>query len=55
VLFGFLACMLIHDLRSRGRLHPATVLGTLLLVVVALVLRLSGIGPAIVAHRLGHV
>jgi len=55
VLFGFLARMVIHDFRSRGRFHPATTFGALWLVVVALVLRLSGIAPAIVAHRLGHV
>ena len=55
VMLGFVAFLAIHDLRSRGRLHPATVLGVLFMVAVSLGVRLSGIASAIVAHRLGHV
>ena len=54
VLLGFVAAMGIHDVRARGRVHPATALGTLFLLAVILGVRLSGVGPAIVAHRLAH-
>lgn len=41
-----------HDIRTRGRPHWATVVGILLVLGLSLGFRLAGIGDAIVAGRL---
>jgi hypothetical protein len=50
----FVAALVVHDVRERSRPHVATVLALLLHFGLNLVMQLSGIGPALVAERLGQ-
>ncbi len=49
----FVAALMIYDVRRHGRVHWASVLGTLLIIVVNASMQLSGIGQTLVSQRLG--
>lgn len=53
VFFSIVGAVVVHDVRTRGRPHWATVLGVALVLGLTLGFRLGGIGDAIVATRLG--
>jgi hypothetical protein len=55
VLFGLIGALVIHDLWTRRRIHLATVFGLAFLVGVNAAVRLSGVGPALVAYGLAHL
>jgi hypothetical protein len=53
ILFlGIAGAVIVHDVRTRGRPHWATICGVLLVLGLTLGLRLAGVGEAIVAGRL---
>lgn len=54
LILGFIVAMGVHDVRTQRRLHPATILGTVLMIVVIASVRLSGLPDAWVAYRLAH-
>lgn len=49
----FVAALLVHDIRERRRPHVATVLALLFHFGLNIGMQLSGIGPTLVAERLG--
>jgi hypothetical protein len=53
ISLSFVAALLIHDIRERRRPHVATVLALVLHFGLNIAMQLSGIGPALVAQRLG--
>jgi len=54
ILFlGIAGAVIVHDVRTRGRPHWATICGVLLVLGLTLGFRLAGVGDAIVAGRLG--
>lgn len=53
ITFSFVVALLVHDIRERRRPHLATVLALLLHFGLNIGMQLSGIGPALVAQRLG--
>jgi hypothetical protein len=54
-MLGIMAAFVIHDLWTRRRIHLATILGLVFYQGVNAAFQLSGVGPAIVAHRLAHL
>jgi hypothetical protein len=52
-LVGIVGAILVHDFRTRGRPHWATVFGLLLIVGLTAALIVFGVGQAVVAARLG--
>jgi hypothetical protein len=55
VMLGLMAAFVVHDLWTRRRIHPATILGLLFYLGVNVAFQSSGIGPAIVASRLENL
>lgn len=53
-LLSAIAVMCIHDFRTKMRLHLATLVGGGLIISLFMVMRLSGVGSAIVAAKLGQ-
>jgi hypothetical protein len=52
LFFSIAGALLVHDVRTRGRPHWATIVGIVMVLGLTLALRLAGVGDAIVASRL---
>ena len=52
LIYGFIGSLLVHDWRSRGRPHIATVLGVVLFLAVNVGMQVSGIGRVLVEQRM---
>jgi uncharacterized membrane protein YozB (DUF420 family) len=52
LFFSIAGALLVHDVRTRGRPHWATIAGIVMVLGLTLALRLAGVGDAIVASRL---
>jgi uncharacterized membrane protein YozB (DUF420 family) len=52
LFFSIAGALLVHDVRTRGRPHWATIVGIVMVLGLTLVFRLAGVGDAIVASRL---
>jgi len=50
---GIVIAMVVHDIRTRGRPHWATIFGVLMVLGLTLGFRLAGVGTAVVEARLG--
>jgi hypothetical protein len=54
IVLGFLVAILVYDIVTRRRPHLVTVLGIVFALTVNAGIQLSGIGPALVAERIGQ-
>jgi hypothetical protein len=53
IFLSIVAAMVVHDVRTRGRPHWATMVGVVLVLGLTIGLRAAGVGAAIVESRLG--
>jgi hypothetical protein len=51
--FGIVGAVIVHDVRTRGRPHWATIVGVVMVLGLTIGFRVAGVGAAIVADRLG--
>ena len=50
LIFALLAAMIVHDVRSRGRVHVATLAGSVFMLVTTVAFVRAGIGQAAIAY-----
>ena len=50
---SIIGAVVVHDIRTRGRPHWATIVGVLMTLGLTLGFRFAGVGDALVASRLG--
>ena len=53
LFFSIAGAVVVHDIRTRGRPHWATIVGVLMTLGLTLGFRFAGVGDALVASRLG--
>lgn len=53
IMFSTITAIVVHDIRTRGRPHWATIFGVVMVLGLTIGFRVAGIGAAIVAGRLG--
>jgi hypothetical protein len=53
IMLSMMTAVIVHDVRSRGRPHWATILGVLMVLGLTIGFRVAGVGAAVVADRLG--